>query len=70
MSTDCASDEPRRKRGGSNGVLGGGYGLAFIGAVVYFVQHAHTFGQGILGVLKAIIWPAILVYGLLEHMAK
>ncbi len=70
MTTDHASGEPRSKRGGSNGVVGGGYGLAFIGAVVYFVQHAHTFGQGILGVLEAMVWPAILVYGLLEHIAR
>lgn len=46
-----------------NGGVGGGvYGLAFIGAVVYFIQHADTFWMGVYGVLKAIIWPAILIY--------
>lgn len=44
----------------------GVYGLAFIGAVVYYIQHATTFWMGVLGILKAIIWPAMLVYKALE----
>ncbi len=50
----------------NNGAVGGGvYGLAFIGALVYFLQHAGSFWLGVLGVLKAMVWPAILVYHLL-----
>ncbi len=43
---------------------GGGavYGLGMIGAAVYFIQHAASFGDGVLGVLKAIVWPAFLIY--------
>lgn len=70
MSTEHTSGEQQGASRGGNRVMGGGYGLGFIGAVVYFVQHAHTFGEGLLGVLKAIVWPAVLVYGLLEHMAR
>lgn len=44
------------------------YGLAFIGAVVYFIQHATSFWLGVLGVLKAIVWPAILMYKLFEFL--
>lgn len=52
---------------GSSGAVGGGiYGLAFIGAAIYFIQHAGTFWIGVLGILKAIVWPAILVYKALE----
>ena len=53
-----------------SGAAGGGavYGLGFIGAVVYFIQHAPTFWMGILGILKAIVWPAILIYGLLNFL--
>ena len=47
---------------GCNAAGGGVYGLAFIGAVVYFIQHADTFWMGVYGVLKAIVWPAILIY--------
>jgi hypothetical protein len=38
------------------------YGLGLIGALVYFIQQAANFGEGVLGVLKAIVWPAFLVY--------
>jgi hypothetical protein len=43
---------------------GGGavYGLGMIGAAVYFIQHAANFGEGVLGLLKAIVWPAFLIY--------
>ena len=42
------------------------YGLGFIGALVYYISHAATFAAGLLGVLKAIIWPALLIYKVLE----
>lgn len=45
-------------KGGGEGM----YGLGFIGALVYFIQHAHTFGEGVMGFLKALVWPALLVY--------
>lgn len=57
---------PKNKRGAGGAVGGGVYGLAFIGAAIYFIQHATTFWLGVLGILKAIVWPAILVYKLLE----
>jgi hypothetical protein len=47
-----------------HGATGSGYGLGLIGALIYYLQHATTFGMGIFGVLKAIVWPAILVYHL------
>jgi hypothetical protein len=41
--------------------------LSFIGAAVYFVSQAHGFWDGVLGILKAIVWPAFLVFQLLQH---
>lgn len=49
-----------------NGILSGIYGMAFIGAAVYFIQHATTFWAGALGILKALFWPGVLMYKLLE----
>lgn len=51
-----------------NGASGAIYGLGFIGALVYFIQHAATFWIGVLGILKACVWPAIVVYKLLEFL--
>ncbi len=53
-----------RRGGVSNAV----YGLGFIGALVYYIQHAATFWAGVLGLLKALIWPAMLVYNLLAFL--
>lgn len=41
------------------------YGLGFIGALIYYVQHAHGTWPVILAILKAIVWPAFLVHHLL-----
>ncbi len=38
------------------------YGLGFIGAAVFFISQATGFWMGVLGFLKAIVWPAFLVY--------
>ena len=43
------------------------YGLGLIGAAVYFIQHAGSFWIGVLGFLKAIVWPAFVVYKALEY---
>lgn len=38
------------------------YGLGFIGAAIYYLTHAETFWMGVIGILKAIVWPAFVVY--------
>jgi len=48
----------------AHGAWGGGYGLAFLGFLVYYIQHATGFWDGIVGVLKAIVWPAFVAYHL------
>ena len=44
------------------------YGLGFIGSAVYYISTATGFWMGVLGVLKSIVWPAFLVYGLLKFL--
>ena len=44
------------------------YGLGFVGSLVYYIQHAATFGMGFIGFLKAMVWPAFLVYKSLEFL--
>ncbi len=53
------------KHGGS-----GIYCLGFIGAVVYFVSHAVGFWVGVVGFLKALAWPAFLIYYAFEFLLK
>lgn len=50
------------------GPSGAIYGLGFIGAAIYYISIATTFWAGVLGFLKAIVWPAFLVYGALKSL--
>lgn len=60
-------DERRTwKDGGNMKHSGGIYGLGFIGASIYFIEHAHGFWMGVFGILKALVWPAIAVYKALD----
>lgn len=52
--------------GASSGAV---YGLGLIGAAVFFISKATTFWLGVLGFLKAIVWPAFLVYEAFKELA-
>lgn len=51
-----------------NAAGGSVYGLGFIGALIYFIQIADSFWIGVLGFLKALVWPAFLVYHLFRFI--
>jgi hypothetical protein len=71
MNTEPKSNNPEiRKpktvyRGGASDAV---YGFGLIGAWVYYIGHATTFWIGVLGFLKGIVWPAMLVYELLKYL--
>jgi hypothetical protein len=50
--------EKMQENASSNAV----YGLGLIGAAIYFISTATSFWIGVLGFLKAIVWPVFLVY--------
>ena len=51
-------------QGGSSAI----YGLGFLGAVIYFISSAPTFWLGVLGFLKALVWPVFLIYELFKFL--
>jgi hypothetical protein len=59
-----------RKRKNMNCGPGGGavYGLGLIGSAIYYISTATGFWMGVLGFLKALVWPAFLVYELLKYL--
>jgi hypothetical protein len=65
MATPSSAETRIIKVTGNNtaGVI---YGLGWLGAVIYFIQHAPSFWGAILGILEAVIWPILLVYKALE----
>ena len=52
-------------QGGGGGMV---YCVGFIGALVYYISTATGFWNGVWGVLKAIVWPAFLVFELLMFL--
>ncbi len=44
------------------------YGIGLIGAAVYFISNAVGFWMVVLGLLKALAWPAILVFEALKSL--
>jgi hypothetical protein len=71
MTTEPKTNEkePRKPktiyRGGASEAV---YGFGLIGAWIYFIGHAATFWMGVLGFLKGIVWPVLLVYELLKYL--
>lgn len=59
---DCKGCKCHRWHRGCGGI----YGLGFLGAVIYYISTATSFWMGVLGVLKALVWPAFLVFELLK----
>ena len=66
MSND--SEKCCKNNNSSHASGGAVYGLGFIGAAVYFISQAATFGAGLVGFLKAMVWPAFLVYEALKAL--
>lgn len=57
-STNCNQQNP----------ISAFYGLGFIGALIYYITSATSFWAGILGVLKALVWPVFLIYELMKYL--
>lgn len=53
-----------------NRPAGAFYGMGLIGAAIYFISTASSFLGGIIGFLKAIVWPVFFVYDAFKHFAK
>ena len=62
LNWDCCSGGPRSSK------CWGVYGVGMIGALVYFISNATSFLGGVVGILKAIVWPAFLVHALLGFL--
>jgi hypothetical protein len=50
------------------GAMSAVYGLGFVGAAIYYITTATSFGTGAVGVIKAILWPGFLVFEILKFL--
>jgi hypothetical protein len=64
MDELSATETKDRRRRKTPATQGGGavYGLGLIGALVWYCQQAEEPGEYAVAVLKALVWPAFLVY--------
>jgi len=62
----CKSNKCCKSNNSATGGGGAVYGPGFIGALVYFVQNSDGFWLILLAILKAMVWPAFVVYELLK----
>jgi hypothetical protein len=66
MSQVRQAKKPKQKwNGPANNPGGFVWFTGFIGAFIYYVEQAGSFGEGTVAFLKALVWPAFLVYKLL-----
>ena len=66
MAADRAYGTVQSRGGGSGKGLGGAYFLTIIGAAIYFIHLSTGFWSGVVGLLKAFIWPLFVTYRVLE----
>ena len=52
---------------GSGGAL---YGVGFLGAAYYYISTAPTFWAALIGLFKAMVWPAFLVFDILKFLGS
>ena len=68
MAKEENSGDSKNRSMANPGAGGAVYGLGLIGAVVYYLQNSTTLTEGLLGILKALVWPAFVVYKTLEFL--
>lgn len=65
----CESEEKNwfsKSCSSATGCGGAIYGLGFLGALFYFITTATTTLGIIIGIIKAIFWPGVIVYAALK----
>ena len=68
LTSNISANKVKGRGHGGSGMAGGFYFMGFIGAAIFYIQNSGTFWLGVLGFLKAIVWPAFLVYDLLKFL--
>jgi hypothetical protein len=67
---DEVADRQTRRTPGSPPAGGAVYGLGLIGALVWFWRQADGIGGHLTAVLKAMVWPAFLVYAVFKALRQ
>lgn len=67
-SHECCHHEMFKKHHHSHGGHSNPiYGLGVLGALFYFLSHASSFSEVVVGVFKSVFWPAVLMFEFLSN---
>jgi hypothetical protein len=44
------------------------YGFGLFGALYFYLSTAGSFGEVVLGIIKALVWPGIMVFHLFKYL--
>ncbi len=69
-NSENAVEKPCRRKNNNCTPFGAVYGFGIIGAAIYYISSAVTFWAGLLGLLKAFIWPVFLIYEALRFLGQ
>lgn len=66
-ASECCGGKKDWSKGGN---AGGGavYGFGLFGALFFYLSNAGSFTDVLLGILKSLVWPAMMVYHLFTFL--
>lgn len=68
MAENKENGKNKNKKWNGGGGAGPVYFLGMIGALVFYIQESEGFWRFLLAILKALVWPAFVVYDLLKFL--
>jgi len=64
----CIKSKCKTSHSSCGGCSGFAYFLGFLGAAIYYISNATGFWNGVWGFIKAIVWPAPLIFELMKFI--
>lgn len=68
MAKEVAEKCCSSKTGAANAGGGAVYGFGLFGALFFYLSSAGSFVDVLLGILKSLVWPAMMVYHLFKFL--
>lgn len=63
----CERKNTNKQYGHESNVI---YVMGMLGAAIFYISNATSFWVGVLGILKALVWPVFIVYELFSFLMK
>lgn len=61
----CGSNKVSNQAGAGGGAV---YGFGLFGALFFYLSSAGSFQEVVMGILKSLVWPGMMVYHLFKFL--